>query len=89
MLGSGAFKPLGKVYIVFLNIINAIFLNIFTKNESNSYANQNHRFQVRVDLPSPYIPNKRTQQVLEIAYMTPQKKIYEGQGGCILPIEGV
>ena len=89
MLGSGAFKPLGKVYIVFSNIINAIFLNIFTKNESNSYANQNHRFQVRVDLPSPYIPNKRTQQVLKTAYTTPQKKNYKGQGRWNLPIGGV
>jgi hypothetical protein len=44
---------------------------------------------VRVDLSSIYSPNKRTQQVLEIAYMIPQKKIDEGHGGGILPIEGV
>jgi hypothetical protein len=44
---------------------------------------------VRVDLPSPYSPNKQTQQVLEIAYMIPQKTIDEGQERRIPPIEGV
>jgi hypothetical protein len=58
-------------------------------NESKLRANQNHQFQVRIDSPSPHNPNKRTQQVLEIAYMIPQKKIYDGQGRSNLPIEGV
>ena len=53
------------------------------------YANRSRQFQVRVDWPSPYSPNKQTQQVLEIVYMIPQKKIYEGQGRRILPIEDV
>lgn len=58
-------------------------------NESKLCANQNHQFQVWVDSPSPHNPNKRTQQVLEIAYMIPQKKIDEGHGRGILPVEGV
>jgi hypothetical protein len=56
---------------------------------SLNYANRNHRFQVRVDLPSPHSPNKRTLQVLDIAYMIPQKKISEGQERRVPPIEGV
>ena len=56
---------------------------------SKLYANQIHRFQVQVDLTSPYTPNKRTQQVLEIIYMIPQKNIHKGQGRRIPPIEGV
>ena len=56
---------------------------------SKLYTNENHQFQVWVDLPSPDCPNKWTQQVLEITYMIPQKRIYKGQGTRIPPIEGV
>ena len=47
------------------------------KNESKLHATRNHQFQLRVDLPSRYSPNKQTQQVSEIAYMIPQKKIHD------------
>ena len=71
------------------NIYIPLFCIHITKNESKLYANRNHRFQLQVDLPSPYSLNKRTQQVLEIGYMIPQRKMYEGQGRRILPIEDV
>ena len=44
------------------------------KSESKLHATWNHQFQLRVNLPSRYSPNKQTQQVSEIAYMIPQKK---------------
>ena len=40
-------------------------------------------------MPLPYSPKIRTQQMLEIAYMIPQREIHDGQGGMILQIEGV
>jgi hypothetical protein len=59
------------------------------QNVPKLYANRNHRFQVRVHLPSPYSPKIRTQQMLEIVYRIPQREIHDGQGEMILQIEGV
>ena len=76
--------------IIFRNFDKVFYLhvpNIYSK--SKLHANQIRRFQVQVDFPSPYSPNKRTRPVLEIAYMILQKKIYDDQGKRILPIEDV